>query len=80
MIKDISNANENVTANSYEIQKLKQALPQCFTSDGSFNMEAFKNILQHLEEKWYLFFYFTQFDLQTKNPFTSLSVMMTDSW
>lgn len=45
MIKDISNANENVTANSYEIQKLKQALPQCFTSDGSFNMEAFKNIL-----------------------------------
>lgn len=45
MIKDISNANENVTANSYEIQKLKQALPQCFTSDGSFNMEAFKSIL-----------------------------------
>ncbi|MBO5168069.1 MAG: site-specific DNA-methyltransferase [Phascolarctobacterium sp.] len=45
MIKEISNANENVTANGYEVQKLKQALPQCFTSDGSFNMEAFKAIL-----------------------------------
>lgn len=45
MIKEISNANENVTANGYELQKLKQALPQCFTSDGSFNMEAFKAIL-----------------------------------
>lgn len=45
MIKEISNANENVTANSYELNKLKQALPQCFTSDGSFNMEVFKSIL-----------------------------------
>ena len=45
MIKEISNANENVTSNGYELQKLKQALPQCFTSDGSFNMETFKAIL-----------------------------------
>jgi len=45
VIKEISNANETVTANGYELQKLKQALPQCFTSDGSFNMEAFKAIL-----------------------------------
>lgn len=36
MIKDILNANENITAATAAENKLKAALPQCFDKDGNF--------------------------------------------
>lgn len=45
MIKDIIESNEAVTANAREIQVLKEHFPSCFHSDGSFDIERFKEFL-----------------------------------
>ncbi len=45
MIKDIIESNEAVTANAREIAALKEHFPSCFHSDGSFDIERFKEFL-----------------------------------
>ena len=45
MIKDIIAANDNVTPNSREIAVLKEYFPSCFHTDGSFDLERFKEFL-----------------------------------
>lgn len=45
MIKDIIAANESVAPNSREIALLRENFPSCFLSDGSFDMERFKDFL-----------------------------------
>lgn len=45
MIKDIIAANEEITPSSREIAALKEHFPSCFHSDGSFDMERFKEYL-----------------------------------
>ena len=42
MIKDIIENNELAQAGGKEISVLKRYFPQCFTSDGKFDIEAFK--------------------------------------
>ena len=39
MIKDILNANENITAGTTAVNKLKAVLPQCFDKDGILYFE-----------------------------------------
>ncbi len=48
MIKDIRDANENVTLNGKELKILKEYFPACFKSDGSFDMLRFS---EHLKDK-----------------------------
>lgn len=45
MIKDILANNETAQAGKKEIKVLRQYFPQCFTVDGKFDMEAFKDAL-----------------------------------
>ncbi len=45
MIKNIISANENVTPNDKEIAALREYFPACFSSDGSFDIERFKECL-----------------------------------
>lgn len=45
MVKDIMTANEAVTPNEKEIRILKEHFPACFSSDGSFDIERFKEYL-----------------------------------
>lgn len=45
MIRDIIAANEAVTPNEKEIEVLKNTFPSCFKSDGSFDIERFKEYL-----------------------------------
>lgn len=45
MIKDIINANENVTPNSREMSILRENFPSCFHEDGTFDIERFKEFL-----------------------------------
>jgi len=45
MIKDIINANEQITPNSRELAILKKHFPSCFMTDGSFDIERFKEFL-----------------------------------
>lgn len=45
MIKDIIAANEGVTPSGHEIAVLKEHFPSCFHSDGSFDLERFKEYL-----------------------------------
>lgn len=47
MIQDIIDRNEKAEAGQKEMAALKAAFPQCFTSDGAFNIEAFKAALPH---------------------------------
>lgn len=47
MIQDIIAKNETAEAGQKEMAALKAAFPQCFTSDGAFNIEAFKAALPH---------------------------------
>lgn len=47
MIKTIIDKNEKAEAGQKEMDALKAAFPQCFTSDGAFNIEAFKAALPH---------------------------------
>lgn len=42
MIKDIIDRNEEVEPISKEIGILKENFPWCFRSDGSFDLERFK--------------------------------------
>ena len=46
MIRDAVMENENIGANSRDIQKLKEMFPQCFDVAGNFSMETFKGILK----------------------------------
>ena len=46
MIRDIIAANEAVTPNEKEIEVLKNTFPSCFKSDGSFDIERFKEYLR----------------------------------
>ena len=46
MIKDILNANENITAATATENKLKAALPQCFDKDGNFCLEKLQELLK----------------------------------
>ena len=45
MIKDIITANEGVTPNSREMAVLRENFPSCFHTDGSFDIERFKEFL-----------------------------------
>lgn len=45
MIKDIIAANESITPNSREIVVLKENFPSCFHTDGTFDIERFKEFL-----------------------------------
>lgn len=45
MIKDIMDANESVQPNSKEMAVLREHFPSCFTSEGSFDIERFKDYL-----------------------------------
>jgi adenine-specific DNA-methyltransferase len=46
MIKDIEKDNENVAINTKEIAILREHFPACFKSDGSFDIERFKEELK----------------------------------
>lgn len=45
MIKDILNFNESMKPNTREIEVLRENFPACFKSDGSFDLERFKEYL-----------------------------------
>jgi len=45
MIKDILDHNETISANEREITILKEHFPACFSSDGSFDIERFKEYI-----------------------------------
>ena len=45
MIKDIVSKNEEAFAGKKEIEVLKAYFPQCFTSDGEFDIEKFRTSL-----------------------------------
>lgn len=45
MIDDIRKANESVTASSRNIAILRQHFPGCFTKDGTFDIEKFKELI-----------------------------------
>lgn len=45
MIKNIMNSNENILPNTKEMYILKEYFPSCFKTDGSFDIEKFKNYL-----------------------------------
>lgn len=45
MIKDILNSNEKILPNSKQIEVLKENFPACFKSDGSFDIERFKEYI-----------------------------------
>lgn len=45
MIKDIITANEGVTPNSREMTVLRENFPSCFHTDGTFDIECFKEFL-----------------------------------
>lgn len=46
MIKDILDNNQNVKANSRKMEALREYFAGCFTSDGAFDMERFKEMLR----------------------------------
>lgn len=46
MIKDILEANDNVTPNQKELGVLKQNFPSCFKADGSFDITRFSEFLK----------------------------------
>ncbi len=45
MIKQIIEANENIQPNTKALQVLKENFPSCFSVDGSFDIEKFKEFL-----------------------------------
>ena len=45
MIKDIIESNEEIQPNIKEIEVLKKNFPSCFRTDGSFDVERFKEFL-----------------------------------
>ncbi|MDD6278976.1 MAG: site-specific DNA-methyltransferase [Oscillospiraceae bacterium] len=45
MIKDIMDYNETVSPNDREMSVLRENFPSCFKSDGSFDIERFKEFL-----------------------------------
>lgn len=46
MIKDILIANENITAGTTAVNKLKAVLPQCFDKDGNLYFDKLKELLR----------------------------------
>lgn len=45
MIKDILDNNETISVNEREISVLKEYFPACFSEDGSFDLERFKEYI-----------------------------------
>lgn len=45
MIKDIINSNETILPNDKQMEALKENFPACFKTDGSFDIERFKEYL-----------------------------------
>lgn len=45
MIRDVIKENENVKPNSKELAILREHFPSCFTSEGNFDIERFKEFL-----------------------------------
>lgn len=45
MVKDIINNNEAILPNAQQIEVLKEYFPACFKSDGSFDIERFKEYI-----------------------------------
>lgn len=45
MIKDIIDSNELLSPNSKQMDALKENFPACFRTDGSFDIERFKEYL-----------------------------------
>lgn len=46
MLKDILENNQNVKANTNKLAALREHFAGCFTSDGAFDMERFKDMLR----------------------------------
>lgn len=42
MIRDIVEANEQTSCNDREMKVLKEHFPECFTSDGDFDIALFE--------------------------------------
>lgn len=49
MIRDAQAANEEISPNSFEVQRLQEALPNYFDSDGNFQLEKFQTMLKEQE-------------------------------
>lgn len=49
MIRDAQETNEGVSPNGFEMQRLREALPQYFTPDGNFKLEKFQSMLSEQE-------------------------------
>jgi adenine specific DNA methylase Mod len=45
MIKDILDSNESISAQDRELRVLKELFPACFSKDGSFDFERFKEFI-----------------------------------
>ncbi len=45
MIKDILDSNETISAQDRELNVLKEHFPACFSKDGSFDIERFKEYI-----------------------------------
>ena len=48
MIKDILDSNETISAQDRELDVLKEHFPACFSKDGSFDLERFKEYILSL--------------------------------
>ena len=46
MIKDILENNQDVKATTYKLAALREHFAGCFTSDGAFDLERFKDMLR----------------------------------
>lgn len=46
MIKSILEANENIKSNDREIEILHKHFPQCFNSEGKFDIDKFQGIIK----------------------------------
>lgn len=49
MIRDAQAANEEISPNSFEMQRLQEALPNYFDADGNFQLEKFQTMLKEQE-------------------------------
>ena len=49
MIRDAQAANEEISPNSFEVQRLQEALPNYFDADGNFQLEKFQTMLKEQE-------------------------------
>ena len=49
MIRDAQASNEEISPNSFEMQRLQEALPNYFDADGNFQLEKFQTMLKDQE-------------------------------